>query len=87
MTALPGTAGAVLAGENGRIVFISGRTSDADATALVHLLPVFSNTTGDGTVSAPITQAGGQYRHPTWSPDRTKIAWANGVADNNPATQ
>ena len=34
---------------------------------------------GIGTLSAPITPSGGQYRHPTWSPDRTKIAYANGT--------
>src|SRR5688572_3164679 len=73
--------GAVLAGENGRIVFVSGRSA-GDAAALIYLLPVPSNTTGGGTLSAPVTPAGGQYRHPTWSPDRTKIAYANGTAGN-----
>ena len=46
----------------------------------IYLLPVPSNTSGGGTLSPPVTPPGGQYRHPTWSPDRTKIAYANGSA-------
>ena len=71
--------GAVLPGENGRIMFVSGRAA-GDATAQIYFLPVPSNSVGGGTVSNPITPSGGQYRHPTWSPDRTKIAYANGTA-------
>ena len=70
---------AVLSGENGRIVFVSGRPPESDATARLYLLPVPSNTVGGGTISPPITPPGGQYRHPTWSPDRSKIAYANGT--------
>jgi Tol biopolymer transport system component len=73
-------AHAVLSGENGRIVFISGRAPETDATARPYLLTVPSNSTGGGTLSGPISPPGGQYRHPTWSPDRTKIAYANGTA-------
>ena len=72
-------AQAVLSGENGRIVMVSGRPPETDATARIYLLPVPSNSAGIGTLSAPITPSGGQYRHPTWSPDRTKIAYANGT--------
>lgn len=72
-------AQAVLSGENGRIVMVSGRPPETDATARIYLLPVPSNSVGIGTLSAPITPSGGQYRHPTWSPDRTKIAYANGT--------
>src|SRR3954465_3399653 len=63
--------------ENGRTVRSSGRT-DTDATARLHLLPVISNTSGGGTVGSPFVPAGGQYRHPSWSPDRTKGVFANG---------
>jgi Tol biopolymer transport system component len=77
LAAVPATAAAVLSGENGRIVLASGRAS-GDPTALLYLLPVPSNSVGGGTISSPITPPGGQYRHPTWSPDRTKIAYANG---------
>jgi hypothetical protein len=75
----PTPAGAVLGGENGRIVLVSGRPPETDATARLYLLPVPSNSVGGGTISAPIVPAGGQYRHPSWSPDRTKIVFANGA--------
>ncbi|HMW45732.1 MAG TPA: hypothetical protein PKD47_07590, partial [Solirubrobacterales bacterium] len=75
---LPQTAGAVLAGENGRIVMVSGRPPETDATARLYLLPVPSNSVGGGLISNPIVPAGGQYRHPSWSPDRTKVVFANG---------
>jgi Tol biopolymer transport system component len=78
-------AGAVLSGENGRIVFASGRDG-GDAVAKIYFLPVPSST-GGGTVSAPISvPAGGQFRHPTWSPDRTRIAYANGTP-GSPTTE
>lgn len=75
---LPAQSQAVLAGENGRIVLVSGRPPETDATARLYLLPVPSNSVGGGLISAPIVPAGGQYRHPSWSPDRTKIVFANG---------
>jgi len=86
VVALPAAAGAVVAGENGRIVMASGRT-DTDATARLHLLPVFSNSIGGGTVGSPFVPAGGQWRHPSWSPDRTRIVAANGNATGDPTTE
>lgn len=77
---VPSHSGAVLSGENGRIVMVSGRPPETDATARLYLLPVPSNSSGGGLISAPIVPAGGQYRHPSWSPDRTKIVFANGTA-------
>lgn len=76
----PDQSRAVLSGENGRIVLVSGRPPETDATARLYLLPVPSNSIGGGMISAPIVPAGGQYRHPSWSPDRTKIVFANGSA-------
>jgi len=39
---------------------------------------------GGGTLSPPIaTSATERHRHPTWSPDRTKIAYARGVSAAN----
>jgi Tol biopolymer transport system component len=76
--ALPVSAEAVLSGENGRIVFTSGRDG-GDALAQLFLLPV-PGSTGGGTVSAAITSAATQHRHATWSPDRTMIAYARGDA-------
>ena len=77
LAALATPAAAVLSGENGRIVFSSGRDADDDAFAQLHLLPV-PGSTGGGSVSPAVTSASVQHRHPTWSPDRTKIAYAAG---------
>jgi Tol biopolymer transport system component len=81
--ALAAPAAAVLSGENGRIAFVSGRDADSDALAQIHLLPV-PGSTGGGTVSPAITSASLQHRHPTWSPDRTRIAYAAGSPSCNP---
>jgi Tol biopolymer transport system component len=81
VVALPTPASAVLSGENGRIVFTSGRGEASDNTARLYLRPVpFS--TGGGTTSPTITPGAGlgQHRHPTWSPDRTMVAYAAGGA-------
>ena len=83
VAALPVPAGAVLSGENGRIVFASGRIA-GDATAQLFLLPV-PGSTGGGTISPAITSVTTvQHRHPTWSPDRTKIAYAAGSPSCSP---
>jgi len=82
MVAVPQTAGATpLPGENGRIVLMSYQPDLAHAS--LFLLPVpFSS--GGGTLSATIaTSATERHRHPTWSPDRTKIAFARGVSATN----
>ena len=66
-----------LPGENGRIALISYQNFGV-TRAEVFLLPVPSST-GGGTLSPPIaTSATERHRHPTWSPDRTKIAFARG---------
>jgi Tol biopolymer transport system component len=80
-------ADAVLSGRNGRIVFTSGRgaTAGDDSAARLYLRPVIGST-GGGTVSAPITPLGGQSRHGSWSPDRTKIVFANGTP-GSPTTE
>jgi Tol biopolymer transport system component len=71
-------------GENGRIVLTSYPNTGA-AHAELLLLPVpFSF--GGGTLSPPIaTSATERHRHPTWSPDRTKIAYARGASTANPS--
>src|SRR6187399_2468943 len=71
-----------VAGENGRIVLTSYQNFGV-ARAELFLLPVpFS--TGGGTLSPPIaTSATQRHRHPTWSPDRTKIAFARGLNGGN----
>ncbi len=80
-------ANAVLSGRNGRIVFTSGRgaTAGDDSTARLYVRPVIGST-GFGTASPPITPLGGQSRHGSWSPDRTRIVFANGTP-GTPATE
>ena len=73
---LPAVASAVLSGANGRIVYISGR-GVTDAKAKLYLR-VAAGSFGLGSNTGPISTADGQFRHPTWSPDRTKIAVAFG---------
>ena len=82
MAAVPQTAGATpLPGENGRIVLVSYQPDQAHAS--LFLLPV-PGSTGGGTLSPTIaTSATERHRHPTWSPDRTKIAFARGVSASN----
>ena len=84
---LAAPADAVLSGRNGRIVFTSGRgaTAGDDSTARLYLRPVIGST-GIGTISAPITPLGGQSRHGSWSPDRTRIVLANGTP-GSPTTE
>ena len=83
--ALAAPAAAVLSGENGRIVFASGREA-GDSQAKRYLLPVPSST-GGGSVSRAFDPfVVGQYRHPTWSPDRTKLAYARGTP-GSPTTE
>ncbi len=74
--AFPAAASAVLGGTNGRIVFVSGRSPAAsDAQAKIYLRTMVGSS-GGGSVGSAITSDAGQYRHPTWSPDRQKIAYA-----------
>jgi Tol biopolymer transport system component len=75
--ALAEQASAVLSGSNGRIVFISGRGEASDATAKPYLRTVTSGV-GAGSAGPAITTAAGQHRHPSWSPDRTKVVYARG---------
>lgn len=73
---LPSVAGAVLSGANGRIVYVSGR-GFTDAQAKLYLR-VASGSFGIGLNEGPMSMASGQHRHPTWSPDRTKVAYSLG---------
>jgi Tol biopolymer transport system component len=77
LVALAEQASAVLSGTNGRILFISGRGEASDATAKPYLRTVTSGV-GSGEAGPAITTAAGQHRHPTWSPDRTMVAYARG---------
>src|SRR5688500_11923644 len=75
LAALPAPAAAVLSGSNGLILFTSGRLSadGDDSQAKLFLVDGFS------VVQPTFTPAAGQHRHGTWSPDRTKVAYARGT--------
>lgn len=76
--ALPAGAAAVLSGTNGRIVFASGRGGD-DAEAKLFLRAVTDADGAGGHLMGPtFPDLPGEHRHPTWSPDRTKVAYARG---------
>ena len=76
---LPATADAVLSGRNGRIVFVSGREG-ADGNDTQARLYFWKPPAGvfSPSVSPALATTPGQHRHPTWSPDRTKVAYARG---------
>ena len=79
--AIPPSAGAVWPGENGDIVFVSGRGAGGDASADIYLLPGPSLA-----VEGPLTpNLAGQHRHPNISPDGSTLAFAifNGAADRD----
>ena len=75
-----GPAGAVLAGTNGRILFTSGRDSaNGDDNEAKLFLRTVIGSAGLGLASPTLTPSGGQHKHATWSPDRTKIVYARGT--------
>jgi len=80
--ALPEAASAVLSGANGRIAFVSGRIGPDNANGKI-FLRLTSGSFGGTPLPAgqvPVDATNGQHRHPTWSPDRTHIAYARGDA-------
>lgn len=84
---LPTAASAVVPGFNGRIVFVSGRDSpDGNDEVAKLFLRTITSGTGAGSTGPTITPAGGQHKHPNWSPDRTRIAYSRGVP-GTPATE
>jgi Tol biopolymer transport system component len=81
VSALPDTADAVLSGTNGNIVFVSGRGTPPDnGNAKLFLRLTFGGPGGSALppTAQPLDGTAGQHRHPTWSPDRTHIAYARG---------
>jgi Tol biopolymer transport system component len=75
-------AEAILSGRGtGRIAFTSGRTA-GDATAQIFIRNVNFNSGGSGTLGPPFGIVSNQARHPSWSPDRTRIVFAVGLPDS-----
>jgi Tol biopolymer transport system component len=80
VVALPDAASAVLSGANGRIVFSSGRIGPDNGNAKLFLRLTTGSFGGPPLPAGqvPLDATNGQHRHPTWSPDRTHIAYARG---------
>jgi hypothetical protein len=76
--ALPQAASAVLSGANGRILFVSGRVGPDNDNGKLFLRLTSGTFGGPPTTEQPLDTTAGQHRHPTWSPDRTHIAYARG---------
>ena len=82
--AVPATAVAnVLPGPNGPFVFTSGRDDGAIVLSDLRAQIWFLDGPNGGAVR--LTTLGlSHHRHPSWSPDRTKIAYARGPDDGTP---
>jgi len=85
---LPCVANAVLSGPNGRIVFTSGRDSanGNDNEAKLFLRTTVGSFAAGVTGPAITSTPGVIHKHPSWSPDRTKIVYARGTP-GSPATE
>ena len=77
----PGTAGAVLSGINGRIVFATGRDT-GDGTANLYTRTIVGDAGGGQAFLATAPVGGEQQRHPSWSPDRTRVVYAQGPSND-----
>lgn len=84
MAGLPASARAtVIPGANGPLLFTSGR--DDGATALTDGRAQIWFLGAPGGAATRLTTLGlSHHRHATWSPDRTKIAFARGPDDGTP---
>ena len=78
LASLPATALAVFPGNNGEILFVSGRDTGGDAQADIYII----DGPGDTTLFGPTDLVAGQHRHPSWSPDARSIIFAVRIADN-----
>ncbi len=77
LAAIAGSASATsVPGPNGKIVFASGRGGAADDGDARIWVADYPGGTPQQVTTLP---AGTQHRHPNWSPDHTKIAYAAGV--------
>ena len=76
VAALPAGAAAVVPGPNGPLIFTSGR--DDGATALTDTSAQIWFLSGPLGSASRVTSQVLHHRHASWSPDRTKIAYARG---------
>ena len=81
---VPAAEGAVVPGPNGPLVFTSGRDDGAtvlsDAVAQIWFLPAPTRSPTRLTKTTDTLH----HRHASWSPDRTKIAYAQGTGTSGP---
>ena len=70
LLAVSSGAQAAFPGQNGGILFVSGKGAADDTGADLYLL------TGPGGADTPIDTRAGQHRHPSWSPDLKRVAYA-----------
>src|SRR5919202_3889863 len=83
LCAVPASAGAVLGGINGRIMFASGRDTGTNQAGL--FMRTIVSSLGAGQVFPAVAPVGGpQERHPSWSPDRRRGVYAIGPAFTGP---
>jgi Tol biopolymer transport system component len=83
VAALPAGAAAVIPGPNGPLIFTSGR--DDGATVLSDGRAQIWYLSGPGGTAQRVTTLElSHHRHASWSPDRTKIAYARGPDDGTP---
>ena len=76
---IPATAGAVLPGPNGMIVFTSGRDDGMTALDDAHAQLWVAKQAG-ATPTRVTFNTAIQHRHASWSPDGTKLAYSAGSA-------
>ena len=74
---VPATAGAVLPGPNGMIVFTSGRDDGLTALDDAHAQLWVAKQAGATPTRVTLNTAI-QHRHASWSPDRTKLVYSAG---------
>ncbi len=81
LMALPAAALAVFPGENGEIAFVSGR--DVPNPANDQSSDVFLLDAAGDLTPIKLTTGDGQHRHPAWSPDLTRLAYARWTPPGN----
>ncbi len=83
VVSMAGPASAIVAGPNGPLVFTSGRNSGATVLS-DNAAQIWFLSGPNGSAQRLTTLELSHHRHASWSPDRTKIAYARGPVDMNP---
>ena len=83
LASLAGPASAIVPGPNGPLVFTSGRNDGATVLS-DNAAQIWFLSGPNGSAQRLTTLELSHHRHASWSPDRTKIAYARGPVDANP---